>query len=40
MLLKVRDLATEQDLDQVLVEKIYREMIQHFIQRELKEFRP
>ena len=40
VLLKVRDLATEQDLDPVLVEKIYREMIQHFIQRELKEFRP
>ena len=40
VLIKVRDLATEQDLDPVLVEKIYREMIQHFIQRELKEFRP
>lgn len=37
---KVRELATEQGLDPVLVEKIYREMIQHFIQRELKELRP
>lgn len=37
---KVRELATAQDLDPALVEKIYREMIQHFIQRELKEFRP
>lgn len=33
---KAMDLGTDPDL----VEKIYREMIQHFIQRELKEFRP
>lgn len=37
---KVRDLATEHALDPLLVETLYREMIQHFIQRELKQFRP
>lgn len=36
----VRDLASDHDVDPVLVEKIYREMIQHFIQRELKQLRP
>ena len=33
---KAMDLGTDPDL----IEKIYRDMIQHFIQRELKEFRP
>ncbi|AXY58676.1 chorismate mutase [Acinetobacter sp. WCHAc010052] len=37
---KVRQQATEQNLSPELVEKIYREMIQHFIQRELREIRP
>ncbi len=37
---KVRAKAQELGTDPDLVEKIYREMIQHFIQRELKEFRP
>lgn len=37
---KVRDKAKELQTDPDLVEKIYREMIQHFIQRELKEIRP
>lgn len=36
----VRDLASDHDVDPALVEKIYREMIQHFIQRELKQLRP
>lgn len=36
----VRDLALEHDVNQALIEKIYREMIQHFIQRELKQLRP
>ncbi|WP_338560661.1 chorismate mutase [Acinetobacter sp. KS-LM10] len=36
----VRAKALIQDVDADLVEKIYREMIQHFIQRELKELRP
>lgn len=37
---KVRDIASQQGVDPALVERIYREMIQHFIQRELKEIRP
>lgn len=37
---KVREKASELHTDPDLVEKIYREMIQHFIQRELKEIRP
>lgn len=37
---KVRDKAKELQTDPDLVEKIYREIIQHFIQRELKEIRP
>lgn len=37
---QVRELAAQQSLDPALVEKIYREMIQHFIQRELKQLRP
>ena len=37
---KVRAAAVEQGTDPDLVESIYREMIQHFIQRELKEIRP
>ena len=37
---KVRTRASEQGLDPDLIENIYREMIQHFIRRELKEIRP
>ena len=37
---KVREQAMQLHTDPDLVEKIYREMIQHFIQRELKEIRP
>ena len=37
---KVREQAIQLHTDPDLVEKIYREMIQHFIQRELKEIRP
>ncbi|EZQ01094.1 MULTISPECIES: chorismate mutase [unclassified Acinetobacter] len=37
---KIRELATKNGVDPLLMEKIYREMIQHFIQRELKEIRP
>ena len=37
---KVRAAAAEQGTDPDLVESIYREMIQHFIRRELKEIRP
>ena len=37
---KVRAAAVEQGPDPDLVESIYREMIQHFIRRELKEIRP
>ena len=36
----VRQKAFEVGTDPDLVERIYREMIQHFIQRELKEIRP
>ncbi|WP_374572144.1 chorismate mutase [Acinetobacter sp.] len=37
---KVRAAAVEHGTDPDLVESIYREMIQHFIRRELKEIRP
>lgn len=36
----VRAQAEELGVSADLVEKLYREMIQHFIQRELKELRP
>ena len=36
----VRQKAFDVGTDPDLVERIYREMIQHFIQRELKEIRP
>ena len=37
---KAREQAIQLHTDPDLVEKIYREMIQHFIRRELKEIRP
>ena len=37
---QVRALAQKQGVDQDFIEHLYREMFQHFIQRELKEFRP
>ena len=37
---KVRQQATQKGTDPDLIEQIYREMIQHFIRRELKEIRP
>ena len=37
---KVRSLAESKSVDPNLVENIYRDIMQHFIQRELKEFRP
>ena len=37
---KVRSAAEAKGTDPDLVEQIYREMIQHFIRRELKEIRP
>ena len=37
---KIRHLAQKNSIDPALLESIYREMIQHFIQRELKEIRP
>ena len=37
---KVRTLALQHDVDPDMVERLYHDMIQHFIQRELKEFRP
>lgn len=37
---KIRQLATEQGVNADIVERLYRDMIQHFIQRELKEIRP
>lgn len=37
---RVKGLAIEKGLDQAFVEHLYREMFAHFIQRELKEFRP
>jgi isochorismate pyruvate lyase len=36
----VKALAQKEGVDQAFVEHIYREMFAHFIQRELKEFRP
>ena len=36
----VRALASDQAVAPELIEKIYREMIHHFIQRELKQLRP
>ena len=36
----VKAQAQKQGIDPVYIEHLYREMIQHFIQRELKEFRP
>ena len=40
VLQNVRQQASSQGLDADLVERLYREMFQHFVQRELKEFRP
>lgn len=40
VILHVRGLAEQQGVDPILVEKIYREMIQYSIQRELKQIRP
>ncbi|MCH4243677.1 chorismate mutase [Acinetobacter gerneri] len=37
---KVRAKANELGCDPDMIEQIYRQMIQHFIQRELKEIRP
>lgn len=37
---KVRMHATEARVDPDLIEKLYRDMLHHFIQRELKEIRP
>lgn len=37
---KVRALAVQHAVDPDMVERLYHDMIQHFIQRELKEFRP
>ena len=37
---KVRTLAGQNQLDPELVENIYKQMMQHFVQRELREFRP
>ena len=37
---KIRQQATEQGVNADIVERLYRDMIQHFIQRELKEIRP
>ncbi|RKG31947.1 chorismate mutase [Acinetobacter tianfuensis] len=37
---KVRESAQAHGVDPNLVESIYREMMHHFIQRELKEIRP
>lgn len=37
---KVRSVAESKSVDPNLVENIYRDIMQHFIQRELKEFRP
>lgn len=37
---KVRALAVQYAVDPDMVERLYHDMIQHFIQRELKEFRP
>lgn len=37
---KIRLQATEHCVNADIVERLYRDMIQHFIQRELKEIRP
>ena len=37
---KIRQQAEEQGVNADIVERLYRDMIQHFIQRELKEIRP
>lgn len=37
---KVRGYAEQSRIDPDFIEQIYRDMIQHFIQRELKEIRP
>jgi isochorismate pyruvate lyase len=37
---KIRQQAEEQGVNVDIVERLYRDMIQHFIQRELKEIRP
>jgi isochorismate pyruvate lyase len=37
---RVREMSIEQSLDPALTERIYRDLIQHFVQRELKEIRP
>ncbi|UUS65230.1 MULTISPECIES: chorismate mutase [unclassified Acinetobacter] len=37
---KIRLQATEHGVNADTVERLYRDMIQHFIQRELKEIRP
>ena len=37
---KVRTLALQHDVDPDMVERLYHDMIQHFIERELKEFCP
>ena len=37
---KIRLQATEHGVNADIVERLYRDMIQHFIQRELKEIRP
>ena len=37
---KVRALAVQHAVDPDMVERLYHDMIHHFIQRELKEFRP
>jgi len=36
----VKAQAQKQGIDPAFIEHLYREMFQHFIQRELKEFRP
>lgn len=40
VLAKVREQAQAQGVDPALIEALYKSMIQHFIQRELKEIRP
>ncbi len=40
IIVNVRAQATQQGLDADFIEQLYREMFKHFIQRELKEFRP
>lgn len=40
IIVNVRAQATQQGIDADFIEQLYREMFKHFIQRELKEFRP